>query len=447
MSIVTIDGPAGTGKTTVAKKVAEKLKLPYFDTGAMYRSVSYLLLQKGISPSDEDKVKELLRNFRFEIKGEGGDRRYYACGIDVTDEIRSAAVNGIVSEVAALGFVRKEIWKIQRNSAKKRGGVFEGRDMGSVVFPKAWIKIFLTARPEVRAQRRLDEVLQKRPQDAEGMDREKMCAELMRRDEADSKREIAPLICPKDAYVVDTTDLSIDEVVERIVEYAEKKNLKPSWMRFYGVKPIYRIVIFLAWLAAKIFYRHKVYGLEHYYPRGALIAANHVSFLDPPLVSISWPEEVHFLARESLFRPGGFGALIRAVNSHPVSGNTGDVAVFRTICTLLEEGKKVILFPEGTRSLDGQLGPIKPGIGMLIARSKSAIIPAYISGAYKIWGRSRKLPKLFGKTACVFGTAIRWEEFSHLDKREAQEAIAAKLRDSILALKQWHEDGAKGIPP
>jgi cytidylate kinase len=441
--IITIDGPAGTGKSTVAKRVAAILKLPYFDTGAMYRAVAVLMLHYKISLSDKPKISELLKTFRFSIK----DGRCFANGTDVTAEIRSSAVNNIVSPIAALSIVRETLWEIQRRFAKERGGVFEGRDLGTVAFPNAKIKVFLTAKPEIRAQRRLDEILQKRPHEGAEMDRDKMLEELKKRDEYDSTRMLAPLKCAPDAYVIDTSALSIDEVVDRILEYKRKKNLRPTWMHLSGVKILYRFVLFSAWTLAKVLYRHKVYGLEHFYPRGAILASNHTSFLDPPLLSISWPEEVHFLARQSLFHNRFFGAFIRAINSHPVSGDAGDVAVFRTICDLLEEGKKVVLFPEGTRSLDGALQPMKPGIGLLLSRTKAAVIPAYLDGPYRIWSRHRKFPKLFGKTTCVFGSPITWDSFSHLGKREAHEAITQKLSESITALKTWLENGANGIPP
>jgi cytidylate kinase len=445
--ILTIDGPAGTGKSTVAKNVAEKLGMPYFDTGAMYRAVSYLIIQKKIALSDDNKIGELMHSFRFEVRDKNGEKKYFANGQEITQEIRSEAVNKIVSPVSALPTVREALWAIQRKFAKSKGGVFEGRDMGTVVFPKAGVKIFLTARPEVRAQRRLNEILHKRPHEAQAMDEGKMLSELQKRDAYDASRQLAPLKCPEDAYVIDTSDLSIDQVVASILEYVEKKNLSPAWMHWKGVKFLYRIVLFFAWAAAKIFYRHKVYGLGHFYPKGAIIAANHTSYLDPPLLAISWPEEVHFLARETLFRNPVFGKFISAINAHPVSGDATDIGVFRTICNLLSDGKKVILFPEGKRSEDGQLGEIKPGIGMLVARTKTAIIPAYLKGPYEIWGRKRKLPKIFGKTICVFGSPIRWESYAHLDKKEAQEAVAKKFIESVGALKKWVDDGACGTPP
>ena len=235
----------------------------------------------------------------------------------------------------------------------------------------------------------------------------------------------------------------------RVLQLARKQKeiMKPAWARNISMTWLYRVVLFLAWCFFKIFYRHKVYGLEHFYSKAAIIASNHVSHLDPPIVSTSWPEEVHFLARESLFKNAAFGWLIRKLNAHPVGGDAGDIVVFKLICTLLAEGKKVILFPEGTRGTKEEIGKLKPGIAMLVARSKTAVIPTYVHGTLSIWGRKRKLPKLWGRTACVFGSPILWEQFAHLDKKEAQAALTAKLAESITALRLWYEKGAKGIPP
>ena len=445
--IITIDGPAGTGKTTIAKKVAERLGLPYFDTGAMYRAVAFIILHEKIPLSDEKRISELLINFEFEIRDQGDERRYLVNGRDVTDVIRSQAVTNIVSPVSALHVVREALWAIQRKFAQKRGGVFEGRDMGSVVFPKAPIKIFLSARPEVRAERRLAELKEKRPDEVRHTNHQQMLEEMMKRDQIDSSRALAPLICPADAYVVNTSNISIDEVVERIIEYREKKTEKPAWMQSKSVTFLYRFVILFAWLVGKIFYRLKVYGHEHYYPRGAILASNHTSYLDPPIIAACWPEEVHFLARQTLFKNTLFGAFISNLNTHPVSGEPGDIGVMKTILFLLEQGKKVVLFPEGTRSKNGELQPFKPGISMLIARSKTAIIPVYIDGAYRAWSRSQRLPRLFVKVTCIFGTPITWESYSHLDKKEAQKQITEKLHADILGLKKWFEDGAHGVPP
>lgn len=215
--IIAIDGPSGTGKTTVARRVAERLHFSYFDTGAMYRALTWLVLSRGVDPSDDHAVVALIPSFALRIEGQGNEKRYFVGKQEVTTEIRSHQVTQAVSIVAALRPVREALWKIQHAFAQQGNAVFEGRDIGSVVFPEAEVKIFLTARPEVRAQRRLEEIVAKNPQEAKGMDRDKMRVELMRRDELDSTRAVAPLRCPPDAHVVDTSDLSIDEVVELIL--------------------------------------------------------------------------------------------------------------------------------------------------------------------------------------------------------------------------------------
>ncbi len=444
--IITIDGPAGTGKTTVAQQVAQRLGLPYFDTGAMYRSFAFVLLHEKIPLSNMKQISKLLTDFSFEIRIVQGEHHYFANGTDVTQVIRSPAVTNLVSPVSALPVVRKALWKIQRRFAQKRGGVFEGRDLGSTVFPHAYYKIFLTARPEVRAERRLAELKNKRPEDVKNTTREQMIQELIKRDNLDSTRALAPLVCPPDAYVIDTSELTLDEVVERVLEYKKKKNNRPAWMH-KGVSFIYRLVLFGSWIIGKMFYRLKVYGLEHFYPRGAILAANHTSFLDPPIVSTSWPEKVHFLARKSLFRSRWFGGLIRKLNAHPVSGEAGDLGVMKTVIALLEEGQKVVLFPEGTRSETGEVRPLKPGLGLLVSKSKSALIPVYIEGAYKVWDKKRKFPRPFGKIRCVFGSAITWDSVAGLDKKEAQLVLVQRLEEAWKNLKAWLEAGAVGIPP
>lgn len=223
--------------------------------------------------------------------------------------------------------------------------------------------------------------------------------------------------------------------------------MKPAWARSLPMTFLYRAILFLAWCYFKIFYRHRIYGLEHFYPEAAIIAGNHSSYYDPPILSISWPEEVHFLAREGLFKNPLFGGLIRKLNAHPVSGDASDIGVFKLVCELLAERKKIILFPEGKRGDSEELDVLKPGIAMLVSRSKSAVIPAYIHGSFLIWNRFHKLPKLWGKTACVFGTPILWSDFAHLDKKEGQKALTAKLTESIRALQHWYHSGAKGTPP
>ncbi|WP_194846992.1 1-acyl-sn-glycerol-3-phosphate acyltransferase [Candidatus Neptunochlamydia vexilliferae] len=186
--------------------------------------------------------------------------------------------------------------------------------------------------------------------------------------------------------------------------------------------------------------------MDHYPVGSALIAANHVSFLDPPAVAISCPGEVHFLARRSLFK-SYFGKLIAALNTHPVQQEATNLRVMKDVCLMLKKGDKVLMFPEGTRSRDNILKEIKPGIGLLLSRSESVILPTYIHGTYEAWSRDQKLPKLWGKTAVIFGSPIDWKDYADMDRKEAQELIAQKLTETLNGLRKWYEEGAEGIPP
>lgn len=213
------------------------------------------------------------------------------------------------------------------------------------------------------------------------------------------------------------------------------------------MKPFYWTIRNFTKMFIKLFYRHQVYGSEHVPPGRAIIAPNHASFIDPPLVAASWPEEIHFLARKSLFSSFLVGPAIKRLNAYPVTGTAQDLGSIKLICTLLNENKKVVIFPEGNRTLDGSLGPIKSGIGMLSLRCHAPIIPVYIHGSFNVWNRFRKFPKINGKTACVIGSPINSDLFSHMDKKQAQEAIADKVKNALEALKSWYDKGAMGTPP
>jgi cytidylate kinase len=205
LRVIAIDGPAGSGKSTVARAVAERLGLDYLDTGAMYRAVAFACMRRGIDPADAEPVGRLARAVDLEV-GE----RVRVDGVDATIEIRSPEVTRAVSTVAANPEVRHELVQRQREWAEAHtGGVIEGRDIGTVVFPDADLKVFLTADDAERAGRRSKEMLD--------MHYDKVAADIARRDHADSTRTASPLAVADDAVEVDTTGRSIDEVVERVL--------------------------------------------------------------------------------------------------------------------------------------------------------------------------------------------------------------------------------------
>ena len=218
MRVIAIDGPAGSGKSTVAQAVAARLGLEYLDTGAMYRAVTFAVLRAGGDPSDHDFAAAVARTIDVRVKAD----RVLVDGVDATVEIRGPSVTGAVSVVAANSAVRAEMVARQREWARRRGGgVLEGRDIGTVVFPDAEIKVYLVADPAVRALRRArqsglaDGVADGRGPDVEAF--ESVAADLARRDRIDSTRRVNPLSVAEGAVVIDTTELTLDETVERIV--------------------------------------------------------------------------------------------------------------------------------------------------------------------------------------------------------------------------------------
>ncbi len=203
--VVAIDGPAGAGKSTVGRAVATRLGLDYLDTGAMYRGVTYAVLLRGLDPMDDDDVAHVARVVELAV----GDDRVLVDGLDATIEIRGREVTSAVSAVAANSAVREELVRRQREWVTARGGgVVEGRDIGSVVFPDATLKLYVTATPRVRAERRVAEI---------GGDVDEVEASIIERDRKDSSRAHSPLTEADGAVVVDTTGLGVDEVVERIL--------------------------------------------------------------------------------------------------------------------------------------------------------------------------------------------------------------------------------------
>lgn len=214
---IAIDGPAGTGKSTVAKKIAEILGIDYLDTGAMYRAVAKFFLDNNIDPCeiDNNTVEKIFKEINFDFK----NNSLYMNGKILSDEIRSPEVGKIVSKVASLEAIRKKLTLIQRELAKGKSIVVEGRDIGTVVLPDAEVKIFLTASAEERARRRLKELIEK----GINVSFKEVFDEIVQRDRIDSTRKVAPLKAAKDAVIIDTDGLTVEEVVEKILEIVNKK--------------------------------------------------------------------------------------------------------------------------------------------------------------------------------------------------------------------------------
>ncbi|HHW43258.1 MAG TPA: (d)CMP kinase [Desulfotomaculum sp.] len=211
---IAIDGPAGAGKSTVAREVARQLGFLYIDTGAMYRALTLKALRRGINPADEPALEALARESRIDLTaGDGGGCRIFLDGEEVTEAIREPAVSRNVSLVARIPGVRSNMVRRQREMAENSAVVMEGRDVGTVVLPGAQVKIFLTASPEERARRRQRDLLAK----GHHLSLEQLIQEIRERDRLDSSREVAPLVPAPDAWIIDSSHLNTGQVVEMII--------------------------------------------------------------------------------------------------------------------------------------------------------------------------------------------------------------------------------------
>lgn len=215
MSIaVAIDGPAGAGKSTIAKAAAQKLGFIYVDTGALYRSIGLNALRKGVDLADEAAIEQSLKGLSVELSFDGsGSQVVLLSGEDVTPLIRTPQVSMAASKVSAVPAVRAFLLDLQRNMAESQNVIMDGRDIGTVVLPNAQVKIFLTASPEIRAKRRFDELSEKGQQ----VIYEDVLADVIRRDYNDSHREIAPLKPAVDSSLADTSELSLEQSIELII--------------------------------------------------------------------------------------------------------------------------------------------------------------------------------------------------------------------------------------
>ncbi|MGA8186096.1 MAG: (d)CMP kinase [Terriglobia bacterium] len=219
--IIAIDGPAGAGKSTVAQMVAQRLGLAYVDSGATYRAAALKVLESGVALEDEDAVVRVVGSAEIRFVPRLPQPQVLLDGKDVTAEIRALEVTRAASRVSQLPAVRQKLIALQRSLLKPPGVVMEGRDIGTVVFPGAPLKIFLKADPEERARRRVEQNTQQgRPSSME-----KILAEISSRDRRDAERQASPLVAAKDAAIIDATQLSAEEVVKKILELARDKGL------------------------------------------------------------------------------------------------------------------------------------------------------------------------------------------------------------------------------
>jgi CMP/dCMP kinase len=417
--VITIDGPAGAGKTTVARLLAERLGYELIPTGAMYRALALSILRTGVAAEDPAALARHLAPIEVRLR----DGRVLLDGEDVTREIRTQAVADATSTLSMRREVRDKVTPLQRRAAEGGGVVLEGRDTGTVVCPQADVKFFVTASLESRARRRHAELA------AQGIsaDLDVVRDEIKDRDRQDTTRALAPLVKAADAVEIDTSDLTIEQVVERMRAAIEARQATAPRSRFYASMRVLAVGIMRAMFGLE------ATGTEHVPARGpVLLVSNHSSLLDPPLVGGASPRQLTFLAKAELFRVPGFGRLIHALNARPVRREGADAAALRMALRVLEQGGALLVFPEGTRGAEGELREAKPGAALLAVLSGAPVVPVLVRGSGRAWPRGRRLPRP-AKVRVAFGPPLRFPRPTGGDRKDHYDSVS---RDMMAAIAQ-----------
>jgi cytidylate kinase len=437
--IVALDGPASSGKSSVGAQAAARLGYRFCDTGLLYRAVTWLALDRGVSLDDPASLVGLAEQVQLLDDGTGRLARVAVDDVDRTAVVRGPEVDAAVSAVSRTPELRAALLARQRRLVDGGRIVMAGRDIGTVVLPDADLKIFLDASAEERARRRVLE----RGLDPEGAEAAEILEELRRRDRLDSTRPVAPLKAAPDAVVLHTDGNTLDQTVELVLEtiraaesaaraegddpaptagtaprrpkLRQRRPIEPTrvatqitpfiWFGGIALRTIVRLIV-----------RLRIEGDLAVIPRTGplIVAANHTSSADPVLIGAflnkALGRPLNWLGKRELVEMRLFGRLFRMAGIHPVDREAADLEAFRTAMRILEAGQALAVFPEGTRSRDGALQPVREGVGMLAIRSGATVVPVAIVDSDLMWPRGRLLPR-FGRTVTMrFGAPLTIDE-------------------------------------
>ena len=377
-TIVAIDGPAGSGKSSVAKIVASKLGLTYVDTGATYRLVALEALRKGVPLNDAAQLAAIARETMPRCGIVDGTTLSFD-GMPVGNEIRTPEVSEATSVISTYPEVRKVLVDFQRRLVPSSGGVVEGRDIGAVVWPTADLKVYLDARPEVRVSRRAADL-----SPASSMD-----VEVHERDLRDATRPVSAMQPAAGAIRLDTSDMSPEQVADRVLDLLAASAEPRRTDRFYAAV---RTVLYALLRAT---FRMKITGLENI-PRvgAAILAPNHRSLLDIPVAGMPTKRKVWFMAKDELFRSKISATILGRLGAFPVRRGKPDRTPLIRALQLLEAGEIVGIFPEGTRPPGARFERLEEGFAYVALKSGAPIIPVAIVGTEEVFPRDKKLPRL-----------------------------------------------------
>ena len=498
--VVALDGPASSGKSSVGAAAAKELGYRFCDTGLLYRAVTWLSLHRGIAASDPGGLVHLVDEIELVDDGSGRLAHVAVDGVDRTADVRRPDVDAAVSAVASVAELRMALLARQRRLASSGRIIMAGRDIGTVVLTDADLKIFLDATVEERARRRVLE----RGIDPASEEAAEMLAELRRRDELDSTREVAPLRAAADAVVIRTDGNELTDTVRAVVDAirsaetrwagarsaearsaeahaaaaaenrspdtaAESAETPPKRARAdrptraprKPIKPtpiatemtlLRRLGCFvLRWIARAIVRLRFEGDVEAVPKTGPLIvAANHASSADPVLIGAFlnqiFNRPLNWLGKRELVEFPLTGWAFRIAGIHPVDRDAADLEAFRAAMRILEAGQILAVFPEGTRSRDGGLQQVREGVGMLALRSGAPVLPVAVLDSDLMWPRGKLLPRFGRRVVVRYGTPfVVGDEIAAAGGptkgRQATEAAARLVMARIAALLEPRQRG------
>lgn len=385
---IAIDGPGGAGKSSLAKAVAKKLEIIYVDTGALYRTVGYYMLNHGINPTDAPAVASALGNFTLELTYVNGEQVILLDGVNVKDAIRTPEMSMAASNVSAIKEVREFLLNTQRDIAKRNSVIMDGRDIGTVILPDAEVKIFLTASPEARARRRYEELLAK----GKEVSYEQVYTEMVERDKNDSTRDIAPCVPADDAIMLDNSDMNAEQTVDAVIRIIKKAKKKRKSFYMKAHKVLAPLIRFFSGI--------KVHGKENIPKEGGyMLCSNHIAVRDVLLIGATCPRQIKFVAKKELFAIPILRSIMKALGAVKLDRGGTDVGALRKSVELIEQGDIVSIFPQGHRypAIDPSTTPIKNGAGMVSYRSGCDVIPVFIKTKGNKYGIFKKTEIFYGK--------------------------------------------------
>lgn len=428
--IVAIDGPAGTGKGTMAEILSKKYNLLNIDTGATYRCVTLEMLNKNIGMDEEEKIAEMLKTINIELKLEDGKQKVFLNGEDVTEEIRSKRVSEKVSPVSSIIQIRTAMTSLQRKMAQGKNVIMEGRDITTVVFPTADVKIYLDADVEVRAQRRFKQNQEKGIE----MSYEEILENIKKRDKNDMEKEVGALKVAPDAVVIDTTKMTVKQqadtmskVIDKVLKNKKKESKIYSIRKETPWKKTERAVIkALIHAFYVVVYRIKKVNFENLPQEGpVIICANHLNYLDALGLVTAINRKVYFVAKEDLFNNGFFNWLAHIFDVIPIKRGMRDMDAMKRCLTILKNGEVLGIFPEGTRRGLERNIKVPNGTAYMAIKTNTQVVPVGIKGSFKP----------FTRVTLNFGKPIDFSKYNSKNPGKDDLDMATKeIMDNIIML-------------